>query len=128
MSRKWMSMIALAAFAVAPAAQAEVAGTVGATTGDLGSVLVVREGEVYSLSTGDTLLVGDIVATRSAGSVLLSLTGCNVSLGGVEQIEIGAASCLQGAVTSASVAAATTTTRASSGSRDFASRSGCSSR
>ena len=110
MSRKWMSMIALAAFAVAPVAQAEVAGTVGATTGDLGSVLVVRDGEVYSLSTGDTLLVGDIVATRSAGSVLLSLTGCNVSLGGVEQIEIGAASCLQGAVTSASVAAATTTT------------------
>ena len=61
MNRKWMSMIALAAFAVAPVAQAEIAGTVGATTGDVGSVLVVRDGEVYSLATGDTLLVGDVV-------------------------------------------------------------------
>ena len=102
-----MSAVALAALAVAPLAQAEIAGTVGATTGDVGSVLVVRDGEVYSLATGDTLLVGDVVATRSSGSVLLSLAGCSVSLDRLEQIEIGATSCARGAVTGASVAAAT---------------------
>ncbi len=110
------SFIALGVLALAPSAQAEIAGTVESMTGENGSVLVVRDGEIYSLSQGDMLLVGDIVATRTAASVLLSLTGCSINLAGTEQIAIGPNSCVPGAVSSVSVAGvATSTTVAATG-------------
>lgn len=57
---------------VAPMALAQIEGVVvGAVSEDAGSVIVMRGSETFSLRSGDTLVEGDIVMTRSNGAVTL---------------------------------------------------------
>ncbi len=84
--------------ALIPSASAQLAGTVAAVSGEVGSVIVLRDGEIYALNPGDFLIVGDVVTTRRNASVELSLTGCSLKLGGREQIEIDTNACPTGRV------------------------------
>ena len=53
-----------------------------------GSVLVMRSGTVYSLRLGAEVFEGDRVFTRQSGSLRLSFNGCDVALGGLQEINL----------------------------------------
>lgn len=74
-------------------ALAQGIGTVTSLTGEPGSVLVIRDGETFSLSDGDTLFEGDRVVTRSEGNVTLTAFGCEQSLDPEQALTIGADFC-----------------------------------
>lgn len=87
--------VGLAAFAAPAFAQLE-GPTVGALEGEMGSVIVMRGAETFSLQTGDSLVEGDIVMTRSNGSVtIVNGTVCSRELGGLQSLTITADMCVQ---------------------------------
>lgn len=93
-----------AALAMVGSAAAQAAGSVQSTTGDTGSVVVVRDGEIYSIGAGDQVFPGDVIATRTVGSVVISANGCVVTLDGGEEVTIDESFCQPAAVREASVA------------------------
>jgi hypothetical protein len=83
----WSS--AVAAIVVAGPAAAQQAVTVSAITGDLGSVVVVRGGETYSLQLGDVLLEGDEIITRQGGTVTIQGPAGTQTLAGLQSVTVG---------------------------------------
>lgn len=76
----------------------DLEGDVVSTTGDTGSVVVERQGNLYSLSEGDDLFEGDIVQTTSNGSTTLNFTAadgtpCTVTLTASQIFAVTGASC-----------------------------------
>lgn len=76
----------------------DLEGDVVSTTGDTGSVVVERQGNLYSLSEGDDLFEGDIVQTTSNGTTTLNFTAadgtpCTVTLTASQIFAVTAASC-----------------------------------
>lgn len=70
--------------------------TVVSVSPDAGSVVVVRGAETFSLSPGDELLNGDVIVTRSSGSVsIASGDACTRDLSGLQSITIGPDICVQ---------------------------------
>jgi hypothetical protein len=72
---------------------AQEAGSVATITGDPGSVIVMRGGESFTLSSGDAIFDGDRVVTRSGGAVELQSSDCTRALGASSSIVIGADFC-----------------------------------
>lgn len=90
-----LASAALAALAPAALAQLETV-TVTGITGEVGSVIVMRGGETFSLQSGNVLLPGDVIMTRSAGSITISNGSvCSRSLTGLQSITIGSDFCTQ---------------------------------
>ncbi|RIJ29211.1 hypothetical protein [Henriciella algicola] len=90
----------------------DLQGDVVEATGDTGSVVVERQGNLYSLSEGDDLFEGDIVQTTSGGTTTLEFTAangtpCSVTLEPLEIFTVSAASCSSSpvAMTSTQIAA-----------------------
>lgn len=74
---------------LAPLANAQdTAGVVNYLKTEPGSVMVQRDGEVFLLSEGDAVLPGDLVFTRTNGSVRFNIYGCSISLGGQSSIQV----------------------------------------
>ena len=90
---KVTALLACVAFAAPAFAQTVV--TVGSLSGDLGSVIVVRGTETFSLQAGDQLFDGDRIITRQGGSVSLQAEGCTRDLTGLQSITVGADICVQ---------------------------------
>lgn len=72
---------------------AQEAGTVANVTGSEGSVIVVRGGETFSLSAGDTLFKDDKIVTREGGTVNISTPGCDRAIPASSTIVISAGFC-----------------------------------
>lgn len=88
-----LASAALAALAPAALAQLETL-TVTGITGDVGSVIVMRGGETYSLQMGNVLLPGDVIMTRSTGTITINNgSTCARSLTGLQSITIGTDFC-----------------------------------
>lgn len=102
------TMIATALVAAAPVAMAQQEtaaaetvnemGSVTSLSGEVGSVVVVRDGELYSLAEGDVLIEGDIVQTlpesaAKPGTTTLNVSGCEQVLQPGQQIVVNAAFC-----------------------------------
>lgn len=84
----------LMAFAAAGSLMAASAATsVTATTGETGSVIVVRGGETFSLQSGDPLFDGDRIVTRSDASVDITSDACVRTIPASSTIVIGADFC-----------------------------------
>jgi len=92
------SIAALMSTMLVPAASAQLAGTVKSISGEIGNVIIVRDGEIYALAEGDYVIVGDVISTRRGAGVELSLADCTLRLGSLEQIEIRTTSCPTGRV------------------------------
>ncbi|MEO0550718.1 MAG: hypothetical protein AAFZ91_12425 [Pseudomonadota bacterium] len=85
------SLAAALSTAIVGSAVAQAVGTVSSLPGELGSVLVTRGGSTYSLSAGDPLFEGDVITTRSDGSVSLNAFGCAQSLSSSATVTVSAA-------------------------------------
>ncbi|MEX1250521.1 MAG: hypothetical protein WEA77_04915 [Hyphomonas sp.] len=72
---------------------AHAASSVAATTGEAGSVIVVRGGETFSLVAGDPLFDGDRIVTRAGATVDIAVDGCTRTLPETSTIVIDAAFC-----------------------------------
>jgi len=97
------ALAGVAALAMVGSAAAQAAGSVTSTTGDTGSVVVVRDGEIYSIGANDQLFPGDVIATRRSGSAILMVNGCEVALDGGEEVTVDANVCDAAAVRDASI-------------------------
>lgn len=75
---------------IAPLALAQIDGVaVGAISEDAGSVIVMRGSETFSLRSGDMLVEGDVVMTRSNGAVTLVYgETCSRDLGALQSLTI----------------------------------------
>lgn len=104
--RATIAATALAAAAPLAIAQSETAavetvnqmGSVTSLSTEIGSVIVVRDGELYSLAEGDVLIEGDIIQTlpesaATPGTATLMVGGCEQVLEPGEQIVVNAAFC-----------------------------------
>ena len=83
----WTGVVA--AIVAAGPAWAQQAVTVSAISGDVGSVIVVRGGETYSLQAGDILMEGDQILTRQGGSVTLQGPAGQQTLTGLQSVTVG---------------------------------------
>jgi len=83
-SAVWLSSAFMAAYA---------ASSVTATTGEAGTVIVVRGGETFSLAAGDPLFDGDRIVTRAGATVDITTDGCTRTLPETSTIVIDAAFC-----------------------------------
>lgn len=90
---KLSALLAGLAFAAPAFAQAPV--TVGAVSGDAGSVIVVRGTETFSLQAGDELFDGDRIITRQGGTISIQAEGCSRDLTGLQSITVGPDICVQ---------------------------------
>ena len=72
---------------------AHAASSVSAITGEVGSVLVVRGGQTFTLSARDELFDGDRIVTRSGGSVKIVTDGCTRTLPAMSTVVIDGAFC-----------------------------------
>ena len=73
-------------------------GSVTNLSTEIGSVIVVRDGELYSLAEGDVLIEGDIIQTlpgsaATPGTVTLTVGGCEQVLQPGQQVVVNAAFC-----------------------------------
>lgn len=73
-------------------------GSVTGLSSEVGSVIVIRDGQPYSLAEGDALFEGDIIQTRpesaaTPGTVTLTVGGCEQVLQPGQQIVVNAAFC-----------------------------------
>lgn len=94
--QKMFSLVLGAGFAALPAMAEVAAVSVVSVSPDAGSVVVVRGTETFSLSPGDELLTGDVIVTRSSGSVSISSgETCTRDLSGLQSITIGPDFCVQ---------------------------------
>lgn len=88
-------------------------GEITALEGPVGSVLIVRGNQTYSLSVGDKLFPGDQVWTRTNGKVSLKYYTCTANLNNAESITVAqtcaaaAALPVDGSVGNVAVAATT---------------------
>jgi hypothetical protein len=89
--------IALGAGLVAMPSLAETSSaSVVASSGDVGSVVIVRGTETLSLSPGDELLQGDVIITRASGRVSIAYGDlCTRDLDGLQSIVINSEFCVQ---------------------------------
>lgn len=97
-----ITLAALTALAIVGTAHAQSAGLVASTSGDPGGVLVTRDGETYSILTGDPVFEGDIISTTSSASASVTAFGCTVSLRSNRAITLDRAFCDPSAITSVS--------------------------
>ena len=97
------ALAGVAALAMVGSAAAQAAGSVQSTTGDVGSVVVVRDGEIYSIGASDQLFPGDVIATRRSGSATLVVNGCTVTLDGGEEVTVDENVCDAAAIRDASI-------------------------
>lgn len=97
-----ITLAALTALAMVGSAHAQSAGVVASTSGDPGGVLVTRDGETYSILSGDPVFDGDIISTTSSAGAAVSAYGCTVSLRSNRAITLDGAFCDPGAITSVS--------------------------
>jgi len=97
--------VALSPLGLAPVAQAQtpaVIGSVVSIEGPVGSVLVVRGSQTYSLTVGDVLFEGDQVFTRTMGAVKIQTPGCMKDITSASSIVLGSLFCNAQPVTLAS--------------------------
>ncbi len=80
----WLSGSFMAAYAAA---------NVTATTGETGSVIVVRGGETFSLLAGDQLFDGDRIVTRAGATVDITTDGCTRTIPEISTIVVDGAFC-----------------------------------
>ena len=93
-----VTLVALAAIASPGFAETQGLGVEGVSVAfaseEPGSVIVMRGAETFSLKTGDTLVEGDMVLTRSEGRVTLAYgETCSRELSGLQSLTISADIC-----------------------------------
>lgn len=101
-----ITLAALISLALAGTAHAQSAGVVASTSGDPGGVLVTRDGETYSILTGDPVFQGDIISTTSSATASVTAFGCTVSLQTNRAIALDAGFCDPNAITNVNSSAA----------------------
>ncbi|MEP1143681.1 MAG: hypothetical protein ABJH52_08175 [Henriciella sp.] len=88
--------LGLAAALLGTVATAQTApGTVTEFTGQLGDLVVSRDGVSYSLITGGDLAFGDIVRATNAGEATLTFNGCTHTIPAGQDFELNAGFCDQ---------------------------------
>lgn len=87
-SLKSFCLIGAAAVALALPVFAQEAGQATVVTGGDGSVIVMRGGASYSLSSGDAIFAGDRIVTRSGGAVNVEINGCVREIGASSTIVV----------------------------------------
>ena len=82
-----IALAALIGLSASPGALAQTkTGSVTVLATPPGSVLILRGGQTYQLSLGDTLFEGDLIFTRSNGTTQFEIDGCKVRLNGEQSI------------------------------------------
>lgn len=86
--------LGLAAALIGTVATAQTApGTVTEFTGQLGDLLVNRDGVTYSLKTGEDLAFGDTVKSTNPGEATLTFDGCTHTIPAGQDIVLDATFC-----------------------------------
>ena len=97
-----ITLAALVIWGLGSVAHAQSAGVIASTSGDPGGVLVTRDGETYSILTGDPVFEGDIISTTSSAGASVTAYGCTVNLRNNRAITLNPAFCDPSAITSVS--------------------------